>query len=67
MPKVKAKILCFVDNGLRQPGDVFEYKGPRNHPLEYLEEVEAEPEPTVSDAPPRRLRKGKVAEAASTE
>jgi hypothetical protein len=56
-----------VDNGLRQPGDVFDYKGPRNHHLEYLEEVEAEPEPTVSDAPPRRLRKGKVAEAAGTE
>jgi len=67
MPKVKAKILCFVDNGLRQPGDVFEYKGPYNHHLEYIEGVGAEPEPTVSEAPPRRLRKGKVAEAAGTE
>lgn len=67
MPKVKAKILCFVDNGLRQPGDVFEYKGPHNHNLEYLDGVEAEPESTVSDAPPRRLRKSKVAEAAGTE
>ena len=67
MPKVKAKILCFVDNGLRQPGDVFEYAGPHNHNLEYLDVVDAEPEPTVSDAPPRRLRKSRVAEAASTE
>ena len=67
MPKVKAKILCFVDNGLRQPGDVFEYNGPRNHHLEYIEEVGVETEPTVSDAPQRRLRKGKVAESAGTE
>ena len=67
MPKVKAKILCFVDNGLRQPGDVFEYTGPQNRHLEYLESVRSEPEPTVSEAPPRRLRKGKVAEAAGTE
>lgn len=67
MPKVKAKILCFVDNGLRQPGDVFEYKGPHNSNLEYLEVADAEPEPTVSEAPQRRLRKGKVAEAAGTE
>jgi hypothetical protein len=67
MPKVKAKILCFVDNGLRQPGDVFEYNGPRNRHLEYIEEVGAETESTVSDAPQRRLRKGKVAESAGTE
>jgi hypothetical protein len=46
---------------------VFEYKGPRNHHLEYIEEVAAETEPTVSDAPQRRLRKGKVAESAGTE
>jgi hypothetical protein len=39
MPKVKAKILCFVDNGLRQPGDVFQYSGPPNSNLEYLEEA----------------------------
>ena len=31
------------------------------------EEVAAETEPTVSDAPQRRLRKGKVAESAGTE
>lgn len=67
MPKVKAKILCFVDNGLRQPGDVFEYTGPQNRHLEYVEAAGAGPDPTASDAPPRRLRKGKVAEAAGTE
>jgi len=37
MARVKAKILCFVDNGLRQPGDEFEYKGPLNANLEYLD------------------------------
>jgi len=67
MPKVKAKVVCFVDNGLRHPGDVFEYTGPHNHHLEYIEGVRSEPEPTVSEAPPRRLRKSKVAEAAGTE
>jgi hypothetical protein len=67
MAKVKAKVVCFVDNGLRQPGDVFEYNGPLNHNLEYLDVVEAEPNQTVSDAPPRRLRKAKVAETAGTE
>jgi hypothetical protein len=67
MPKVRAKVICFVDNGLRQAGDTFEYDGPINHNLEYLEGVRSEPEPTVSEAPPRRLRKGKVAEATGTE
>jgi hypothetical protein len=67
MAKVKAKVLCFVDNGLRNPGDVFEYKGPYNHHLEYLDVVEANPDPTPSDVPQPRLRKTKVAEAAGTE
>jgi len=37
MPKVQAKILCFVDNGLRQPGDIFEYSGPRNDNVKLLD------------------------------
>jgi hypothetical protein len=36
MAKVKAKVLCFIDNGLRQPGDEFEYEGPFNGNLEYI-------------------------------
>lgn len=67
MAKVKAKVLCFVDHGLRHPGDVFEYKGPYNHHLEYLEGAVQAPEVEASDMPTRRLRKGKTAEASVTE
>lgn len=67
MAKVKAKVLCFVDNGLRQPGDVFDYDGPLNLNLEYLEGAGSAPEVKASDMPPLRLRKGKTAEASVTE
>ena len=30
MPKVKANVKCFIDNSLREEGDVFEYNGPPN-------------------------------------
>jgi hypothetical protein len=39
MARVKAKVLCFVDNGLRQPGDEFEYKGAFNKHLEYMDKT----------------------------
>lgn len=54
MAKVRAIRLCQVDNALRQEGDVFDYNGPENGNLEYLDgkpvkaEVEAEVE---GDAP----------------
>lgn len=48
MARVKAKILCFVDNGLRQPGEMFQYDGPYNKNLEYLDKkLDVEPEPDV--------------------
>ena len=69
MAKVKAKVLCFVDNGLRQPGDTFDYDGPYNKHLEYLEAA-TQPEHTadssVAPAPKLRGRKPK-AEASATE
>ena len=37
MAQVRAIRLCQVDNSLRQEGDVFEYNGPYNGNLEYLE------------------------------
>lgn len=37
MAKVRAIRDCFVDNGFRKEDDVFEYKGPKNTNLEYLE------------------------------
>ena len=27
MAQVRAKTLCFIDNGLRNEGDIFEYNG----------------------------------------
>jgi len=30
MPQVKAKTTCFIDNSLRNEGDVFEYNGAPN-------------------------------------
>lgn len=30
MAQVKAKTVCFIDNALRQEGDVFEYNGVPN-------------------------------------
>jgi hypothetical protein len=30
MPQVKAKTTCFIDNSLRNEGDVFEYNGTPN-------------------------------------
>lgn len=57
MAKVKAKVLCFVDNGLRQPGDTFNYDGPFNTHLEYLEgTVQPARATDSSDAPAPKLR-----------
>lgn len=67
MPQVRANRTCFVDNGLRQEGDVFEYNGPPNKCLDTLGSAKA-PEPQVQDdvaelpAPRPRLRKAKSAD-----
>jgi hypothetical protein len=67
MPQVRANRTCFVDNGLRQEGDVFEYNGPPNKCLDTLGSAKA-PEPKVQDdvaelpAPRPRLRKAKSAD-----
>jgi hypothetical protein len=50
MARVKAKVLCFVENGLRQEGDVFQYNGPPNGNLEYLDGA-----PVVADIPETRV------------
>ena len=58
MARVKAIDLCFVDNGLRQPGDVFNYDGPFNRHLEYLDGGPKDVD--GSDEEPRpRLRPGR--------
>lgn len=37
MAQVRAIRLCFIDNTLRQEGDEFEYNGPMNTNVEYLD------------------------------
>lgn len=54
MAKVRALRVCFVDNGLRNLGDVFEYNGPKNTNLEYLD---GEPEVDTTDAPAQKAGK----------
>lgn len=54
MAQVRAKTLCFIDNGLRNEGDVFEYNGVKNTNLEYLDgapdEVENAEQPQEATA-----------------
>jgi hypothetical protein len=60
--KVRANRVCFVDNGLRQEGDVFEYNGPPNGCVDPIDAPKpAEPASadgdTVAKAPAPRLRR----------
>lgn len=37
MARVRAKVVVFLDNALRQAGSEFDYDGPPNKHLEYLD------------------------------
>lgn len=50
MPHVRAKVVCFIDNHLRQEGDVFEYNGPPNSNVEPIGSAPAEAEPAAEPA-----------------
>ncbi|CAB4164192.1 hypothetical protein UFOVP832_1, partial [uncultured Caudovirales phage] len=50
MAQVRAKTLCFVDNGMRQAGDVFEYDGPKNTNLEFLKGAPVQTDEVEQDA-----------------
>ena len=63
MAMVKAKVLCFVDNSLRQPGDTFNYEGPYNHHLEYLEGEPQAARLSDEEAPAPKLRLGRKPKA----
>lgn len=54
MPKVKAKARCFIDNALREAGDVFDYSGEPTSCMEVVEEKT--PESPAKDA---KVKKGK--------
>ena len=60
MAKVKAKVACFIDNHLRQEGDVFEYSGVRNTNLEY---IDAADEAGTEEQPARKLRRPRQTDA----
>lgn len=58
MVEVKALQVCFIDNHLRQPGEVFEYNGTPNPAVcEIIED----------EKPTRRPRKGKGVAAKKAE
>lgn len=62
MAQVRAKVPCFVDNGFRREGDVFDYTGPKNTNLEYLsgapvEREEAAVEQAPADEAPATAKK----------
>ena len=50
MAQVRAKTLCFVDNGMRPAGDVFEYDGPKNTNLEFLKGAPVQTDEVEQDA-----------------
>lgn len=73
MPRYRATARCFVDNRLREEGEVFDYEGPRYPYLEALDKpaaVDSEPEhvATVAPRPVKRMyrRAVKPADASST-
>ena len=50
MAMYRAKVRCFVANGMREEGDVFDYEGPLNTNLEPADK----PDETVEEAPPKK-------------
>jgi hypothetical protein len=64
MANVKAKVVCFVDNHYRKEGDVFQYNGPFNGNLEYLD---APAQKAEAEQPARKLRKPKTAATEASE
>lgn len=58
MPMYRAKVTCFVDNGIRNEGDVFEYNGLPNTNLE-----RADGKSDDADAVPKTQRKAKPDDA----
>ena len=59
MPLYRAKVRCFVDNGMREEGVVFEYSGPKNTNLELVDKAKPE-ESDEGDAPKKGKPKAKT-------
>jgi hypothetical protein len=64
--RVRAIKKCFIDNAIREEGDVFEYNGPRNTNVVSVDGGAQEPEPFAA-APDRKKpgRPRKVVESDS--
>ena len=58
MAQVKAKTVCFIDNALRQEGDVFEYNGVQNSNVVLVgaDGEEVAYEPAVKQKSPKAKR-----------
>ena len=58
MPQVKAKTTCFIDNSLRNEGDVFEYNGAPNTNVVLVGAAEEKVanEPAVKQKSPKAKR-----------
>ena len=58
MAQVKAKTVCFIDNALRQEGDVFEYNGVQNSNVVLVGAAEEKVanEPAVKQKSPKAKR-----------
>jgi hypothetical protein len=58
MAQVKAKTVCFIDNALRQEGDVFEYNGVPNSNVVLVGAAEEKVanEPAVKQKSPKAKR-----------
>jgi hypothetical protein len=67
MPKYRAKVKCFVDNSLREVGDVFEYNGPLNTNLERVGPVPDQVEEDTPEPSPVVRRPGRPRKTAITE
>ena len=65
MAQVRAIRKCFIDNALREEGSVFEYEGPKNTNVEYLDgapddEVKAAPTEAAEAKAPTKKWKAKA-------
>ena len=62
MPLYRATVKCYVDNGIREADEVFEYNGPENGNLELVSGNPA-PAEQAEDAKPQKGFARKAAKA----
>lgn len=60
MPKYRATVKCFIDNTIREEGEIFEYSGPQIEILTPVDGVEKEDHVAVE---PERRKPGRPRKA----